>query len=104
MKRIYVDIDGTICTITPDGNYANALPIPENIAVINGLYEKGHRIIYWTARGTETGINWLHVTREQFEKWGVKYHGLEFYKPTYDLFIDDKAINARWLNKLKGGE
>ncbi|MFA5340133.1 MAG: hypothetical protein WC332_00005 [Clostridia bacterium] len=96
---IYVDIDGTIATITPDANYSNAQPIQENIDYINGLYEKGHKIIYWTARGTETGIDWRDVTVIQFHQWGVKYHGLKFGKPTYDLFIDDKAINAKEVNK-----
>lgn len=96
---IYVDIDGTIATITPDANYSNAQPIQENIDYVNGLYEKGHKIIYWTARGTETGIDWREVTVTQFKNWGVKYHGLEFGKPTYDLFIDDKAINAKEVNK-----
>lgn len=101
--RIYVDIDGTICTTVKNGQYKEALPIQHNINVINDLYKQGHKIFYWTARGTETGIDWKNITIEQFREWGVRYHGLEFGKPTYDLFIDDKAINANSLKRIKGG-
>ena len=91
---IHVDIDETICTSPPDRNYANATPIQERIKHINDLYDEGHTIIYWTARGATTGIDWREVTEKQFEKWGVKYHELHLDKPAYDLFIDDKNINA----------
>ena len=102
---IYVDIDETICkssfkslygakTGLTSINYEKAVPIGENITKINELYESGHTIIYWTARGTGTGIDWRNVTERQFEKWGVKYHQLKFGKPIYDLFIDDKNINS----------
>jgi dTDP-glucose 4,6-dehydratase len=99
--KIFVDIDGTICTTVTDGQYQYAAPIQVNIDIINDLYRRGHEIIYWTARGTETGIDWRKVTLKQFKEWGVKYNGLELGKPTYDLFIDDKAINADSINKLK---
>ena len=91
---IRVDIDETICTSPLDRNYANATPIPERIKHINNLYEEGHIIIYWTARGAISGIDWREVTEKQFEKWGVKYHELHLDKPAYDLFIDDKNINS----------
>jgi hypothetical protein len=91
---IYVDIDDTICKSSSDQNYANAKPIPNRIAKINKLYDEGNTIIYWTARGTGTGINWKDVTEKQFKKWNVKYHELKFQKPIYDIFIDDKNINS----------
>jgi uncharacterized HAD superfamily protein len=88
---ICVDIDGTICTQEQD--YADAKPFMDKIYKVNKLYDEGHRIIYWTARGTVTGLNWRSVTEEQFSKWGVKHHALEFGKPVYDLLFDDKARN-----------
>ena len=91
---IYVDIDETVC-ITPNcRNYSLAKPIRENINKINQLYDEGNTIVYWTARGTGSGIDWSETTKEQFVEWGVKYHDLKFGKPTYDLFIEDKNINA----------
>tara|TARA_Y100001963_G_scaffold117957_1_gene164200 strand:+ start:219 stop:533 length:315 start_codon:yes stop_codon:yes gene_type:complete len=91
---IYVDIDETICETPPDRNYKLSNPIKENIKKINDLYDEGHTIIYWTARGTGSGIDWRDLTEEQFQKWGVKYHRLRLGKPIYDLFICDKAINT----------
>jgi len=92
---IYIDIDETICISPEDRNYMFAQPIIENIGKANKLYEEGHTIIYWTARGTSMGINWRDVTEKQFSDWGVRHHELKFEKPAYDLFIDDKNMNTR---------
>jgi CMP-N,N'-diacetyllegionaminic acid synthase len=92
---IYVDIDQTICNQpTRTLDYRLAIPMMDRIEGINKLYDSGHTIVYWTARGTVTKVDWREVTEEQFKIWGVKYHGLIFGKPAYDLLIDDKAINA----------
>jgi len=93
-KIIYVDIDETICKTPEDRDYKKAVPIQEHINKINKMYEDGNRIVYWTARGTGSGIDWREVTEKQFLDWGVKYHELRFGKPIYDLFIDDKNINT----------
>ncbi len=92
MKYV-VDIDGTICTKT-DGDYHNAKPIQERIDKINKLYEEGHIITYWTARGGNSGIDWTELTMGQLEAWGCKHHQLLMKKPAYDLWIDDKAVNS----------
>lgn len=95
---IYVDIDETICNSPDSRDYSLAVPIKEAIDTVNQYYEEGHTIVYWTARGTGSGIDWTEVTLNQFEKWGVKYHDLKFGKPIYDIFIDDKNINSKdWL-------
>ena len=98
-RIIYIDIDETICSKSDDLKYENAKPILERIQRINDLYDQGNTIIYWTARGTATGIDWREVTEKQFEEWGVKYHDLKFGKPVYDLFIDDKNINSETFFK-----
>ncbi len=90
--KVYVDIDETICYYEGKRNYPEALPMPENIAKINKLYEEGNEIIYYTARGTVTGIDWLDITKSQLKKWGCKYHKLDVgNKPDYDLLICDKT-------------
>jgi len=97
---IYVDIDETICISPEDRDYAKAVPILTNIEKCNKLYEEGLTIVYWTARGTGSGIDWREVTEKQFKDWNVKYHDLKFGKPVYDLFVDDKNINTeRFFNK-----
>ena len=90
----FVDIDETICQSPEDRDYAKAVPLMDRIAKINNLYDTGNTVIYWTARGTGSGIDWREVTEKQFKEWGIKYHDLRFGKPIYDLFIDDKNINS----------
>ena len=90
--KIYVDIDETICFYKGERNYSEALPIFSNIDKINKLFEEGHKITYYTARGTVTGIDWHDVTIQQLNKWGCKYHNLNIgNKPDYDLLICDKT-------------
>ena len=97
---IYVDIDETICQTPEDRNYEKAVPIEKNIDKINKLYYNGNKVVYWTARGTGSGIDWREVTEKQFAEWGVKYHELKFGKPIYDLFIDDKNVSSeRYFQK-----
>jgi hypothetical protein len=92
---IYIfDIDETICYYDNERDYTKALPIMKNIEKVNKLYDEGNTIIYWTARGTLTGINWREVTERQLGNWGASYHSLNFKKPNYDFFVCDKAINA----------
>ena len=92
---IYVDLYETICSLDlPERDYSTAVPIKQRISKINDLYDSGNTIIYWTARGTGSGIDWRDVTEKQFQEWNVKYHELKFGKPEYGLFIDDKNINS----------
>jgi len=93
---IYVDIDETICSFT-EGDYNIAQPLTTNIERINSLFDNGHTIVYWTARGTKTGINWYNTTINQLSKWGCKYHELRMGKPAYDVLICDKTLN--WSDK-----
>lgn len=100
--KIYVDIDETICYYDGERNYPDALPHNDRIDQINKLYDEGHEITYWTARGTVTGIDWYSVTYNQLEKWGCKWHHLSVgEKPAYDLLICDKAKNSE-LFFIKG--
>jgi len=97
--KIFVDIDDTICYYNEKDkissmDYSKAIPYTERIKKINQLYGNGHKIIYWTARGTVTQKLWFNVTYEQLKNWGCKFHELKMGKPVYDLFIDDKNINS----------
>lgn len=100
MKYI-VDIDDTICVspldTTGKKDYANAVPLYDRIDKINSLYDEGHEIHYWTARGMATNRNFSKLTKQQLLKWGCKFHSVRMKKPTYDVWIDDKAINCNDL-------
>jgi CMP-N,N'-diacetyllegionaminic acid synthase len=88
---IYVDIDETICN-TNGMSYENSTPIIENIKKINQLYDDGNEIVYWSARGSVTKINWEEITLNQLKKWGCKFKSFSVgKKPPYDLLICDKT-------------
>ena len=88
---IYVDIDNTIC-YTENSDYKNSKPRPDQIEKINKLYDEGHIIVYWTARGGHSGTDWSKHTKQQIESWGCKYNNLKMNdKPSYDLLICDKT-------------
>lgn len=96
MKYI-IDIDMTIC-FTPKkygvvNNYHESVPFKDRIDIINALYDAGHHITYWTARGAQSGEDCEEVTRKCLEDWGCKFHELNFGKPHYDVWIDDKAMS-----------
>ena len=99
----YVDIDGTICTQenkNEASDYNKAEPRQKQIDKINKLYDEGHTIIYWTARGTVTGIDWHDLTKHQLTLWGCKYHDLRVgTKPHYDVWVDDKSVRIEELKK-----
>lgn len=98
--RYCFDIDGTLC-YTPNNefgkpDYVNAKPLLFMVEQVNRLYDEGHYIIIQTARGKRSGIDHTELTKKQLNEWGYKYHELfpMFCKPTADLFVDDKGINA----------
>jgi len=101
-KIIVVDVDETICecpesTSGDPRRYEKAFPIEKNIEKINKLYDEGNYIIYWTARGTLTGIDWNDLTIRQLKSWGAKFHEAKTGKPFYDVIIDDKSLRIEEL-------
>ena len=95
-KVAFVDIDETICFYSGERRYDLSEPNHENISKINALYDKGWKVVYWTARGAVSGRDYTDHTRSQLESWGCKFHELVTGtsanpKPHFDLVIDDKA-------------
>ena len=89
--RIYVDIDNTICK-TEGNDYINSKPISDNIEKINKLYNEDNTIIYWTARGAVSKIDYTDLTLNQLIEWKCLFHDLKMNtKPAYDLLICDKT-------------
>lgn len=98
------DLDGTLCTKVDNSDYTKAKPFTKAIQCVNTLYENGKKIIIFTGRGSFSKKDWTDFTKKQIDEWGLKYHELiTNKKPIYDLFIDDKAINADdWRNQNCG--
>ena len=90
-----IDIDGTICN-SNNSDYLNSEPLLDRIQKINDLYNDGNTIIYWTARGSVSGIDWEDLTKQQLLEWGCLHHELKMNKPNYDVWVDDKA---NWIFK-----
>lgn len=94
--RIAVDVDMTLTTGDGEPWFEDGLgpePNERAIGVVNELYVRGHTILIWTARpwsvAAETA-GWLTAH-------GVRYHGLRMEKGSGDVYLDDKAIDARSL-------
>lgn len=101
--RYCFDLDETICATPSSRVYAEAVPYFKVIEKINKLYDEGHEITIFTARGGSSGIDYYDLTFNQLNSWNLKFHNLICKgKPNYDLFIDDKAINsAIWRKQEK---
>lgn len=112
-KVIAFDLDDVICfrpkeyeNLGPE-KYSYCQPYIETIEIINSLYEDGHKIIIYTARGMhqfdgnviEIYNKLYNKTNDQLKSWGLKYHKLVMGKIYYDLLIDDKAINSEGIDK-----
>ena len=65
-------------------------------------YDKGYRIVIYTARGMgayKGNLNKIYeslyeLTYDSLVRWGVKFHRLMLGKLDYDLLIDDKVISS----------
>ena len=68
-KRIFVDIDETICFYggVKRLGYKNAIPNYDNIDKINKLYDKGNYIKYWTGRGAVSKVDYNELTKKQLK-------------------------------------
>ena len=98
------DLDGTLCTSVTDSDYTKALPLVSAICKVNDLFDAGNEILIFTGRGSTSGRDWTDFTRRQIDGWGLKYHKLiTNKKPTYDVIVDDKAINAADWRKINCG-
>jgi len=92
------DIDGIVATLAPGNDYSEAQPRADVIALVNKVYDAGHRVLLHTARGSVTGIDWKEFTVNQLKEWGVKYHELSFGKPAADFYVDDRMITVDQLD------
>ena len=90
VSTYYIDIDGVLCTNT-NGDYEAAQPIQPASEAVRRLYDSGHTIVLWTARGATTTKDWRKVTLRQMSHWDVPHHELRLDKPHYDFIVDDKC-------------
>ena len=90
--NVMVDIDGTVSDDISNKDshlFRNASVIDGSVEAVNGLYNRGHNVTFFTAR--------LESHREDTEFWlkenGFKYHSLLMEKP--------QGGNYVWIDNLK---
>ncbi len=91
--KYFIDLDNTLCN-TINGDYNNSKPIVERINKVNKLKEEGNYIAIWTARGSNSYIDYKELTLKQLADWNIQYDELLVGKPDYDIYIDDKSFNV----------
>jgi hypothetical protein len=96
--RYAFDIDNTL-VITKGSDYENCVPIQHRIDRVNSLYDQGHTVYLFTARGMASGRDLYELTVKQMNDFGVKHHQIIMGKPDVDLFVDDKAISVEEWDK-----
>jgi rfaE bifunctional protein nucleotidyltransferase chain/domain len=97
--RYAFDIDNTLVK-TNGSDYENSVPIQHRIDRVNRLFDEGHTIYLFTARGMSSGMDLYEFTVNQMREFGVKHHQLIMGKPNVDVFVDDKAISVNdWDQK-----
>ena len=94
-KNYLIDIDGTVGEDIPNEEahrMAIAEAYPDAIETINGWYDEGHRICFFTAR-TE---NHREVTEVWLAEKGFRYHTLLMGKPRGGNYhwIDNHVVRA----------
>ncbi|TCI04121.1 capsular biosynthesis protein [Corallincola luteus] len=114
MKRIVIDLDGTI-TSAETSDYKNVSP---NAAVVNKLKqyrEQGFEIVIHTARNMRTyegnvgkiNVHTLPIILEWLERHNVPYDEVIVGKPWcgFDgFYVDDKSIRPSEFAKLSEQE
>jgi len=115
-KKLFVDIDETICFYEGKRIYELAIPKQENIDKINKFKDDGWHITYWTGRGGTSQRDLYDFTIKQLESWGCKFDDLivgyredkpskEYNliwptKPHFDLLIDDKSKRIEEIDNM----
>lgn len=101
-KNFLIDIDGTITEDVPNEEperMETCAPFPDALETLNGWYDQGHIITFFTSRTEEH----REVTERWLEKHGFKYHGLLMGKPRGGNYhwIDNHVVRAtRYLGRF----
>jgi hypothetical protein len=88
-KNYLIDIDGTITEDIPNEQperMSECLPFNDSVEVINGWFDDGHIITFFTSRTEEV----REVTEEWLDKCGFKYSNLLMGKP--------RGGNYHWID------
>jgi capsule biosynthesis phosphatase len=99
MLRVCVDLDGTICELARNGDYASVRPQPGAREALQELKRRGAYIIIYTARRMRTHEGDVAkvveevggLTEDWLQKQRIPYDELVFGKPYAHVYVDDLA-------------
>ena len=101
-KNFLIDIDGTICEDVPNEQperMEDAELFDGVVEVINGWYDDGHIVTFFTSRTDEHS----EVTERWLQKHGFQYHGVLYNKPRGGNYhwVDNHTVRAtRFTSKF----
>lgn len=95
-QNIMIDIDGTVCEDVPNEEpqrMETAEPYEDSRETINGWFDEGHVITFFTSRASSDHKT---ITEKWLEKHGFKYHFLLMDKPRGGNYhwIDNHMVRA----------
>ena len=106
-KNYLIDIDGTITDDIPNEQperMSTCLPFDDAVKIINGWFDEGHIITFFTSRNEEH----RQVTEEWFNTHKINYHNLLMNKPRGGNYhwIDNHIVrgtryNGQWTELTK---
>lgn len=99
IKNYLIDIDGTITDDVPNeepSRMVTCLPYEGSVEMINGWFNNGHIITFFTSRTNEHEV----ITKQWLDKHGFKYHNLLLNKPRGGNYhwIDNHIVRATRYN------
>lgn len=99
VKNYMIDIDGTITDDVPNEEperMKQVLPYPDALEILNGWYDEGHVITFFTSRTEDL----RQITEDWLDKHGFKYHGMVMGKPRggHYHWIDNHIVKATRFN------
>lgn len=95
IKNYLIDIDGTICDDIPNEEperMATAEYYPDALKTLNGWFEEGHIIYFFTSREEQH----RQITEKWLNEKGFQYHGMLMGKPRGGNYhwIDNHLVRA----------
>lgn len=104
MKRLVLDLDGTVCEIKGENaSYADVSPRPEIVAALRRYRDDGFQIILYSSRGMRTyggsighlNANVLPVLLDWLRRHEIPFDEVHVGKPWcgHDgFYVDDRAV------------
>jgi capsule biosynthesis phosphatase len=111
LKRIVIDLDGTLAEVQPEAAYADRRPAPEVVEALRRYAAQGFEIVIHSSRNMRTHQNsigkinafTLPVIVQWLDRHQIPYDEIIVGKPwcgTDGFYVDDRAIRPSEFVRL----